>query len=99
MGAMDSGSPSPNGRFGCTKARSWRPLARSCASSIRDLVRSEDSDENAIRRGAEEQGDLRAEVILLRAQVRHDRKRLLNDDWLTQLGGLRPGKHERGQGF
>jgi Spy/CpxP family protein refolding chaperone len=68
-------------------------------SQIRDLVGSEDYDENAVRRVAGEQGDLRAEVIMLRARMRHDMKRVLNDDQLAQLDSLQPRKQGRGRGF
>jgi Spy/CpxP family protein refolding chaperone len=68
-------------------------------SQIRDLVGSEDYDENAVRRVAGEQGDLRAEVIMLRARMRQDMKRVLNDDQLAQLDSLRPRKQGRGRGF
>lgn len=68
-------------------------------SEIRELVQSDDYDEDAVRRVADEQGDLRAEMIVLRAQMRHDMKNVLNDDQVAQLDDIRPGKHRRGRGF
>jgi len=64
---------------------------------LRDLVRQTEFDESVVRRIADEQGDMKAEMIVLRARQRSEMRAVLNDDQLARLDEMRKGKHHRGR--
>ena len=74
-----------------------RDEMRTNRAKIRDLVSQADFDEAAIRGIAGQQGDLEAEMIVLRARQRSEMQALLTDEQRTQLAEMREGKHFRGR--
>ena len=73
-----------------------RDEMRANRAQIRDLTRLSGFDEDAIRGAADKQGDLKAEMIVLRARQRAEMRALLTDEQRAQLDDMREGKHSRG---
>jgi len=65
---------------------------------LRDLAGKTDFDETAVRSIADEQGDLKAETIVLRARQRHEMKAVLTDEQRVQLDEMWKRKNRRGGG-
>lgn len=65
-------------------------------AQLRDLTRQSGFDEDVVRVVADKQGDLKAEMIVLRARQRSEMKALLSDEQRAQLDEVRKGKHFRG---
>ncbi len=73
-----------------------RAEMRANRAQLRDLTRQAELDEAAVRGMADRQGDLKAEMIVLRARQRSEMKALLTDEQIAQLDEMREGKHFRG---
>lgn len=73
-----------------------RDEMRANRTQLRDLTRQAEFDEAAVRGMADRQGDLKAEMIVLRARQRSEIKALLTDEQIAQLDEMREGKHFRG---
>jgi len=73
-----------------------RDEMRTNRAQIRELVSQADFDETAVRGMADKQGDLKAEMIVLRARQRSEMKALLTDEQIAQLDEMRKGKYFRG---
>jgi len=69
---------------------------RANRAQLRDLTRQSGFDEDVVRVVADKQGDLKAEMIVLRARQRSEMKALLSDEQRAQLDEVRKGKHFRG---
>jgi Spy/CpxP family protein refolding chaperone len=65
-------------------------------TDIRELMYSGDFDEAAVRRIAAEQGDLKAEMIVLRARQRAEMRAVLTDEQISQLEQMRQRRQGRG---
>lgn len=79
-----------------------RDRMRQNRSELRELTRQADFDESAIRRLAEKQGDLKAEMIVLRARQRADLGTILTGEQRARLQQMRvrkPHRHPDGKRF
>ena len=74
-----------------------RDEMRANRAQLRDLTGQSGFDEDAVRGVADKQGDLKAEMIVLRARQRSEMKALLSDEQRAQLDEMRKGKHFRGR--
>ena len=72
-----------------------RDRMRQNRSELRELSRQADFDEAAIRRLAEKQGDLKAEMIVLQARQRADLGTILTEEQRARLQQMRMRKHHR----
>lgn len=65
---------------------------------LRELTRQTPLDEAAVRSIADKQGDLKAEMIVLRARQRSEVKAVLTDEQRAQMDEMRERKHARAPG-
>ena len=75
-----------------------RDRMRANRDQIRDLTLQPDFDEAAVRSVADEQGDLKAEMIVLRARQRSEMKAVLTEEQRARLNEMRKEKRQRGRG-
>lgn len=75
-----------------------REKIRANRDQIRELIRQPDFDEAAIRSVADEQGDFKADMIVLRARQRSGMRAVLTDEQRDQLDEMPKRKHFRGRG-
>lgn len=66
---------------------------------LKELTRQTPLDEAAVRSVADNQGDLKAEMIVMRARQRSEMKAVLTDEQRAQLDELRERKHLRHGGY
>lgn len=76
---------------------SLRDAMQANRARIRELVSQVDFDAAAVRGVAGKQGELKAEMIVLRARQRSAMKALLTDRHRAQLDEMREGKHFPGR--
>lgn len=69
---------------------------RTNRSQLKELIRQTPLDKAAVRGIAEKQGDLKTEMIVLRAQQRSEIKAVLTDDQRARLEQMRERKQSRG---
>jgi protein CpxP len=73
-----------------------REQMRANRAQLRDLTQQAEFDEAAVRNVADEQGDLKAEMIVLRARQRHEMKAVLTDEQRVKLDEMWQRKNHRG---
>jgi Spy/CpxP family protein refolding chaperone len=75
-----------------------REQIRENRTQLRELTGQDEFDEAAVRSIADNQGDLKAETIVLRARQRHEMKAVLTDEQRVQLDEMWKRKNHRGGG-
>ena len=75
-----------------------REQMRENRGQLRELVGQAGFDEAAVRSIADNQGDLKAETIVLRARQRHEMRAVLTDEQRVQLDEMWKHRKHRGGG-
>lgn len=76
-----------------------RDEMRANRGQLKGLTRQTPLDEAAVRSVAVKQGDLKAEMIVMRARQRSEMKAILTDEQRAELGEIRERKHLRRGGY
>lgn len=80
------------------QTRALRDQLTESHKQLREIVRSDRFNENEVRKLAEAQGKLKAEMIVQRAKVQNEIRAVLTEEQRRQLDEMRKQRHEHRRG-
>lgn len=81
------------------EATDLREQMRANRDQLRELMQQGGFDEAAVRSIADKQGDLKADMIVLRARQRSEMQAVLTDGQRAKMAEMRERKNHRGKGY